>query len=149
VRRSLVPLAILSLAFAPLPFPRPAKGGKAASDLKALQGEWVRVSCSLNGGPPAASGGEDTAVYDGARLARLHRGVASARWVVTLDPSKEPRRMDMEDAAAPGRKLLCIYRLDGDTLTCAFRNQVNAPERPTDFEPHALMGVEVFRRKSR
>src|SRR5687767_13257210 len=82
VRRSLVLLAVLSLAFAPLPFPRPGKGGKAASDLKALQGEWVQVSCSLNGGPPAASGGEDTAVYDGARLTRLSKGVASARWVV-------------------------------------------------------------------
>jgi hypothetical protein len=46
--------------------------------------------------------------------------------------------------------LLGIYRLDGDTLTCAFRNSpgaAGAPERPADFQPHPLMCVEVYRRK--
>ena len=85
----------------------------------------------------------------GNRLYCLSNCVTSRKWVVTLDPSKNPKRMDLKDVELLGHTVLCIYKLNSDTLTCAFSNQVNALERPTDFNPHRLMGVEVFKRKKR
>jgi uncharacterized protein (TIGR03067 family) len=149
MRRFLPLIAILSLAFAPAPFPRPLKADPGKADLKKMQGEWECVSWSLNGNPLVTVNRRVTAVYDGNRMSCLTNGVATAKWVVTLDPSKEPKRMDLKDVNAPGETLLGIYKLDGDTLTCAFRNQANTSERPTDFNPHRLMGVEVYKRKKR
>src|SRR5262249_11328604 len=64
--RSLVLLfAVVSLAFAPLPFlkPRPAE-----TDLQALQGEWQRVRVTINGSAYDESRAPTTIVIDGARM---------------------------------------------------------------------------------
>jgi uncharacterized protein (TIGR03067 family) len=139
-------LVVLSVGFAPAPVYR-ERPDSIKVDLEALQGEWQSVNCSLEGGEPTVGGGDDTAVYRGDRMSRLHKGVVNARWVIALDPSKEPRRMDLKGVEVPDQTVLCIYRIDGDTLTFAFRNQVDATERPKDFRPRPLVGIEVFRRK--
>ena len=51
------------------------------------------------------------------------------------------------DETADGKSLAEIYRLDGDTLTVAFRNHWNDPRRPTDFEPRDGVGIYVLTRK--
>src|SRR5207249_4888557 len=56
MRKSLLFLAtaVLSLAFAPAPFPRPGKRGDTnESDLKKLQGAWTRVQLGIGTQPGA------------------------------------------------------------------------------------------------
>ena len=135
----IVPLLIvLSLGFAPAPVYRQKPNTK--TDLEKMQGVWERVSCSTNRD-------EETAVYCGNRLSCFHKGGTSTQCDVVLDSSKEPRWIDRKDADVPDQKLLGIYKLDGDTLTCAWRMQYNAPDRPKEFRPHPLMCLEVYRRK--
>jgi uncharacterized protein (TIGR03067 family) len=86
-------------------------------------------------------------VYVGDRVSRLSNRVVTARWIIVLGPSKQLKWMDMKDADVPGQTLLCIYKIEGDTLTFAFRDQPNATDRPKDFRPHHLRGVEVWHRK--
>jgi uncharacterized protein (TIGR03067 family) len=147
MRRVLPLLAVLLMGFAPAPFPKPGRDGR--DDLAAMRGEWEVVGESLSGSPLRPAAASYTAVYDGNRVDMLTNGVAIAKWVVTLDPSKKPKRMDLKKADAPGQALLCIYKLDGDTLTFAYYNRVNAPERPIDFNPNRLMVIEVYKRKKR
>jgi uncharacterized protein (TIGR03067 family) len=113
-------------------------------DLKALQGEWVVVAESLNGSPIRPPRGSYTVVFEGNRSTCLAGKEVTARWEVTLDPAKEPKRMDEK---AGDKSLAEIYRLDGDTLTVAFRNHWNDPRRPTDFEPRDGIGIYVLARK--
>jgi uncharacterized protein (TIGR03067 family) len=118
--------------------------GHRPADLKAIQGEWVLVAESLNGGPIRPPRGSYTVVFDGTRSTVLAGKRVTARWEVSLDPAQQPKRMD---ATADGKSLAEIYQLDGDTLTVAFRNRWNDPRRPTDFEPRDGIGIYVLTRK--
>jgi uncharacterized protein (TIGR03067 family) len=146
MRHVLPLLIVLSLGFAPAPVYR-EKRDPAKDDLKALQGEWECVGYSINGEEPSVGVGKSKVVHLEDRLSCLSNGAVTARYVVVLNPSKEPKWIDLKDVDVPGRAVLGIYRLDGNTLTCAFRNQVNTKERPKEFRPHPLMIVEVFHRK--
>jgi uncharacterized protein (TIGR03067 family) len=146
MRRVLPLLILLNLGLAPAPVFR-GKPETSKDELKALQGEWECVRYSLKGAAFSSHGGGTTAVFSGARQSRLHEGTLTARWVVVLDPSKEPKWMDLKSENVPGQTLSGIYRLDGDTLIVAFRNKADATERPKDFRENPLMSIEVFRRK--
>jgi uncharacterized protein (TIGR03067 family) len=74
-------------------------------------------------------------------------GVPTAKWIVTLDSSREPKRMDLKEVDAPVQKVLCIDKFDGDTLTLAYHFGTNASERPTDFKPGRLIFIEVLKRR--
>jgi len=121
----------------------PVLQGDQPADLKALQGEWVLVAESL-GGSIHAPGDSYAVVFEGNRYTFLAGNEVTARWAITLDPTAAPKRMD---SMADGKSLLSIYRLDGDTLTVAFRNRWNDPRRPTDFEPRDGVGIYVLARK--
>ena len=129
----------------PLLFVLPGNLPPAAqpADLKAMQGEWVLVAESL-GGPIRPPRGSYAVVFEGNRATVMAGKEVTARWEVTLDPAKEPKRMD---GKAGDKSLAEIYRLDGDTLTLAFRNHWNDPRRPTDFEPGDGIGIYVLTRK--
>jgi uncharacterized protein (TIGR03067 family) len=102
------------------------------------------VAESLNGStirPPTAS---YTIKIDGKWLTISTREKVTARWEITLDPTKEPKWMDEK---ADGKSLVEIYRLQGDRLNIAFRNRENDPARPTDFEPSDGVGIYVLDRK--
>jgi len=133
-----IPLLVV-LTGGPLPEARPA-------GLEALQGEWVLVAESLNGSPIRPPRGSYTVVFDGSRSTVSAGKEVTARWEVTLDPTAKPARMDEK---ADGKSVAEIYRLDGDTLTIAFRNRWNDPRRPTDFEPRAGVGIYVLARQKR
>jgi len=112
-------------------------------DLRALQGEWVLVAESL-GGPIRPTRGSYTVVFEGNRSTCRAGREVTARWDVTLDPTATPKRLVEKSG---DKSLVEIYRLDGDTLTIAFRNHWNDPRRPTGFEPRAGIGIYVLARK--
>jgi uncharacterized protein (TIGR03067 family) len=148
MRRILALLALLVMGFAPAPFPKPERTGR--DKLVAMRGEWKLVSLSLDGRPLRAAGGMSAAVFDGNRLSLLDvDGVVISRWIVTLAPSKNPKRMDLKDADAPDQTLLGIYKLDGDTLTLACANPTIVSKGPTDFNPHKGTEVSVYKRKKK
>src|SRR5262249_24375549 len=62
-------------------------------------------------------------------------------------PENGRSRAKRMDEKAADKSLAEIYRLDGDTLTVAFRNQWNDPRRPTDFEPRDGIGIYLLVRK--
>jgi len=113
---------------APLPFPKPP--GKA--DLKALQGEWEAVK-QRSGATFRVPGNVAIKVKDD-RLAFLVDGEMRTTWVITLDPKKAPRAIDLRRVAsksgAPGDlTLLAVYHVEGDSFTLAYCN-----ERPADLD---------------
>jgi uncharacterized protein (TIGR03067 family) len=124
------------LALLPVGLP---PGAQPGADLKALQGEWVLVAESL-GGPIRPPQGSYTVTFEGSRSTVRAGTEVTARWEVTLDPTANPKRLDAKDG---DKSLVEIYRLDGDTLTVAFRNHWNDPRRPTDFEPRDGIGIYV------
>jgi uncharacterized protein (TIGR03067 family) len=121
----------LSLAFAPAPFPRPAKRDPNKEDLKKIQGTWQEP-------------GGFVWVIRGSRLKFVVGGKTISEWQITLDAGKKPKQFDLHWRAGSGQGVspLGIYRLQGDVLTVCFDDET----RPTDFrslpgaqeQPHLL-----------
>jgi uncharacterized protein (TIGR03067 family) len=104
MRRVLLPLALVSMAFAPAPLRAP-KPGSAAEDAKALQGSWLAeegVGATFKGDILSFS-------------TRLGPGVS---YRVKLDPSSKPRSIDLKVASekGDGRVILGIYSLEKDVF---------------------------------
>ncbi len=135
--------AALSLAFAPAPLPRPPR---AKAVLAQLQGELRRVSYVQYGQEHEPSGIRVVLVGD--RLRYSARGTVTAEYAVTLDPASSPPHFDRRDTAAPGRILLGVYHLEGDTLTVRSASWgMPRPRALDDDRPgHTLT---VFRRARR
>jgi uncharacterized protein (TIGR03067 family) len=124
---ALLLLLALDAAAAPVPFPRPPKPGSAKADLKAMQGEWVAVSCTTwvpdGPGKPGLLMSEAPAVrlvVAGDRLTQYQGDRVVGVYTVRLDASRSPRWVDA--AAVPGRLQHSagskgLYRLEGDRLT--------------------------------
>ncbi|MGL4551664.1 MAG: TIGR03067 domain-containing protein [Gemmataceae bacterium] len=132
MRRIIPFLALSSLAFAPLPFPKP---DPAKDDLRKLQGEWVRVSCTIDGEAGREDPGSVKVKIDGSMMAF---GSPGDTWGITLDGRKEPKHIDSRNTVRKGADsvFLGIYRLEGDTLTICWRNTVAGGVRPAGFNPH-------------
>jgi uncharacterized protein (TIGR03067 family) len=133
MRRVLPLLAVLSLAFAPVPpyrpNPDPSKG-----DLQKLQGAWVRFHCSVDGQVIKERPGGVTAKIEGASMAF---GSPGDTWDVTLDAGKVPKRIDSRNTTRKGKGsvYLGLYRLEGDTLTIVWRRDDAGGGRPSGFDP--------------
>jgi uncharacterized protein (TIGR03067 family) len=125
MRRLALPLmlALPSLAFVPAPFPKQSRPGGAAAELALLQGEWVPVRTTLDGGEVADQGGQ-VMVVSGRELTHLYRGKVTAAWTIDPDAAARPRRLDLR-GRHQGREvsLLQIYRVEGDSLTVCRRCQ--------------------------
>jgi uncharacterized protein (TIGR03067 family) len=107
--------ALLSLAFAPAPFPR-AKRPK--DDLTRMQGNWVLIS-AMSGGTPQTSKLQ-------AIIARDHLFLVDPagkyRWNITIDPRASPKALDMRLPAGNSSTLLrTAYSLEGDTLKICYQ----------------------------
>ena len=133
-----------SLAFAPAPFPRPTRRDTSESDLKKLQGAWVRVTMTINGQP----GAQNTPItITGTRMQFPSAGDA---WTITLDTSKRPKTLDARRIGSPTNVFWGVYRLEGDTLTICWRHNVTEDKRPTDFDgSKSGIWYQVYKRQKR
>jgi uncharacterized protein (TIGR03067 family) len=118
MRCALLTLALLSLAFAPAPFPRPSKPSGLKGDLKALQGMWQQIDA------PAGHPADVVLTVAGDRFTFSRRGKVASDWTARLDPTKTPAALDLRNARPPGAgvvpEVLGVYVLQGDTLRFAY-----------------------------
>lgn len=103
-------------------------------EMAKLEGEWSMVSGEANGqampeemvksGKRVAKNGETTITVNGQVYFKAK---------FTIDPIKKPKAIDyvMTEGPAQGRKLLGIYKVDGDTVTFCFA--APGKDRPTDL----------------
>jgi uncharacterized protein (TIGR03067 family) len=136
--------AVLSLAFAPAPFPRPGKRDTNDSDLKKLQGAWVRARLTMNG----RSNADSTPITITGQ--RMQFPVPSDAWTLTLDVTKKPKTIDARQIGNGRNVFWGIYRLEGDTLTICWRHNVTEDQRPTTFDESAAgVWFQVYKRQKR
>jgi uncharacterized protein (TIGR03067 family) len=141
--RAILPLVLLSLAFAPAPLPKSRPAQQRSNDLARLQGEWVAVrerigdlDCPVDG---------HVMTISGRTLRHVIRGKVTATWTINPDPRRAPPRMN--ERSQDGYLLLSIYRLEGDTLTVSWQNENDAAGWPVDFKGGTGIRVTCFRRK--
>jgi uncharacterized protein (TIGR03067 family) len=140
-------LLALPLWAAPAPF-LPKKPDNAEAGLKALQGEWVEVACNHDGKDMRMEG-ESLISFAGNQHTVRMFGFVRSRWRATVDPSMSPGLLTLvrepPDEYA-GMVLRCRFRLDGDTLTTAYRPlRLLAP--PPGLESGKGVIIEVYKRK--
>ena len=68
-------------------------------------------------------------------------------YVLTLDPTKRPKRLDLVRADDPTDFYRGIYRLEGDSFTYCIQDRISEADRPTDFDSGKGAWVAVFVRK--
>jgi uncharacterized protein (TIGR03067 family) len=121
--------AVLSLGFAPAPFPRPER--RPPVEVESLVGEWK---------------GPNQLIVTSERMDFNTNG-----YRVTFDRRVRPAAFDLkgvEGTGGAGRNFAGIYRLEGDTLTICY-NAGDGP-RPMAFEgPGKGMFTEVYTRVRR
>jgi uncharacterized protein (TIGR03067 family) len=145
-KRWLVSLAaVLTTAFAPIPPPK-ARPDPVKEELKRLQGRWEHVIFNRNGQKEEQAAGRRADVVKGDELAVVWGEAVISRWSVTVDPSKRPKAMDLSHKKN-SRRLLCVYKLEGDTLTVCWKDEDKATERPRDFTARKGVIVQVLRKK--
>jgi uncharacterized protein (TIGR03067 family) len=145
MRRALPVFAALSLAFAPLPFPKPVPG-----DLKAMQGEWEAVTYKVSVNSKNASGvlrfdcPDMRLAFSGGLLRLSQGGAVIERAPFRLDRSRSPGAIDI--GGPDGGARVGVYKMEGDTLTiCDAPDAVGRPSGFTGDGP--LQRLIVLRRK--
>jgi uncharacterized protein (TIGR03067 family) len=141
MRHTALLVSLLSLAFAPLPFPKP---DPSKDDLARMQGEWV-ISRAHNRGVVEEVGGASVWTIKGDVLTTSRDGKIVSTCYIRLDGRTRPGSIDLHNKRegdadpAPGR-----YRVDGDTLTVCIGPGVR-PRDLSGFGPSN--GVWVYKRK--
>jgi uncharacterized protein (TIGR03067 family) len=135
---------ILSLGFAPAPFPKPRKPDPGRDDPKRIQGTWEMVS-RTHGGQPV-SHVVATAEIGAGRLTLVNRdGTWRSPFTLTLDPARKPRWFDTKSDNG-NYTTSGIYDLKGDTLRLHYTP--NGGARPTGFDAtQPGVTVDVYRRR--
>jgi uncharacterized protein (TIGR03067 family) len=130
--------------------PPPPSRQAAKDDLKKLQGAWVCVGMEREGDEiPAESYQGSEVAYEDDRVTLFRDGGVFRRGLVTLDPSKTPKRINTWDLSGPyeDQTVPGIYAIDGDTLKLCFSRP--GAERPADFSTKKGSGLLsiVYKRK--
>jgi uncharacterized protein (TIGR03067 family) len=149
VSRALPFFAVLSLGFAPAPFP---KRSTPVPDADAVVGVWQLVSFDHDGQHYPADEVKPIRLTVTRKTMRLSKvgpmGESPGdEWAYSLDPHATPKSMDGKGEG--GEHLPWVYRLDRDTLTlcgCTARHV-----RPKEFTARTGTGMMlmVFKRLKR
>ena len=123
IRLAFLLLAMASLGFAPLPFPRPPKQTPARAAAESLMGDWHNPS-------------NPTVVVNitPAEFAYVNSGSRNNIYNLTLDLSKPPFKYDIRRG---GANFVGIWKIEGDKLTLLYVSEQNRnPDggRPVSFE---------------
>jgi uncharacterized protein (TIGR03067 family) len=145
VRRDLLLMAaVLSLAFAPAPFPR---RDKATEDLTRLQGAWVLVY-SVKNGVREYQVREAVWLIEGNRISTTLDGQKGATFFIALDAKRTPRALDILSSREKAEPVPGRYSVVGDTLKVCLGEK--GGKRPADLSGDGTSsGVWVFQRKKR
>jgi uncharacterized protein (TIGR03067 family) len=146
-------MAVAALTYQAVPASAddPAPSRQAAKDdLKKLQGTWECVSMEREGDevPPEHLKGSSV-VYEDDLVTLYRDGELFRRSIITLDPSKTPKRINTWDLAGPyaDDSVPGIYQIDGDTLKLCFsRPKVARPVEFTTKKDPGFLYV-VYKRK--
>jgi uncharacterized protein (TIGR03067 family) len=130
----------LCLAFAPAPFPKSGRPAGNEDDLKKLQGKWLRV---LSNGQP------DSKTLVAIAADRMQFSSATDAWILKLDATRKPRRIDFARVGEKDNFYLGVYRLEGDTFTYSIRSRATEETRPLslDVENRGDAWVQVYKRQ--
>lgn len=115
--RLLVAAVLLSLGFAPAPFPKPR--AQQASDLSRMQGTWDVVERTL-GGRSVLTEQPTQIKINGSRFDFVVRGEIRSTWEMKLDPTATPRTIDRVGGAGGDTVLKGVYRFESDRLIIAY-----------------------------
>ena len=132
MRTSLLVLALLSLAFAPAPFPR---RDRARDDAKRIEGRWRQVM-----GPNV---GMNVLIEHGRMIFsdwKMSSPGSRISYDLTINPRERPATFDL-DYGTDGATFVAIYKVEGDTLIFCIRRAHLG--RPTAF---AGPDTEVYKR---
>ncbi|HLW64876.1 MAG TPA: TIGR03067 domain-containing protein [Gemmataceae bacterium] len=123
----------------------------AKKDLEKLQGEWFMAELEIDGKPVPADKIDGTTLTVKGDKYIINVKDKKHEVTITLDPSKDPKAIDMafadsSDAPKIGKG---IYKMDGDTFILV-RAQATDSERPTSFGtwPNSGCFMVTWKRKA-
>jgi uncharacterized protein (TIGR03067 family) len=143
----------VSLAFAPVPFPRPVRG-----ELKQLQGTWVQVSAQNDPGERLAKNFNQPAplliwIITADYLTDL-QGLKKSRnsWArISPDVRAKPRRLIiwLPPSIFGECRVQAIYRLEGDVLTVCYDTEGDSLPSVFPGPDDKRFCCRIFNRKKR
>jgi uncharacterized protein (TIGR03067 family) len=120
----------------------------ASVDRARLQGTWVVASSQMDGPPGNVNG--DYVLITGTTFSVKTINGRDGDATYQLDPTAQPRRIDMEQTAGPGAgtKVGGIYSLDRDVLNLCFVEPGGSRPANFVFQPGKHMMLMTLRRVS-
>ena len=120
-----LPLSVLCLVL-----PSATGGDEMKTDMAAFQGEWRRIGLEVNGKQLDVSDGDGgKIVFKGDRLCVD----GEERFTVELDPTCDPKTIDLIPKENKEQVLEGIYRIKGTKLTICFHPPSRIRMRPLKF----------------
>jgi uncharacterized protein (TIGR03067 family) len=121
----------------------------AAEDLQKLQGVWEVGGGEVNGSAISESDIPSITLTITDKSYRVEREGNTDRGAFTLDPSKEPKQMDIQPGSGDGAgdKVLAIYEIGADSFRVCYAGP--GDDRPKAFatEPDSRRLVINYKRK--
>jgi uncharacterized protein (TIGR03067 family) len=119
-------------------------------DMKKLQGTWKQIAYERDGieEPLDEHGWEPKATFAGDTfIVTLADGSTPIKGTYTLDPTREPKAMDLTDTFGEdaGKTFLAIYSLEGDRFIFCAADA--GQERPTEFRTRPGQVLRVSQRE--
>jgi uncharacterized protein (TIGR03067 family) len=105
-------------------------------DAEAIKGTWQIISLNADGKDlPKAEVPEDQVIFDGKTYQQKHEDQVVEEGEYVLDPDKSPKAIDflIKKGQEAGKKQLCVYELDGDSLKICV-SQPGDDDRPKALE---------------